>query len=247
VDGKAAWTAEVIGPPALYPLKTINVVTANKQIIVLDRNNQKLWESPLTYNVVGGARDDEVATGGEGPCVERGSMLYVFDQGVLTAFDLKTGSAQWRLPSVGISGLFFDDQGMLYVNSTTAGPDSIKYSRQIDVTAKNSGVILKVDARTGKTIWSRETPAAMAYLSGPYIYTLQSFGSYEDAEDGSPYQVQTGLETQPFLRIKRINPKTGKDIWEHNQERAPLDVRFDKNRIHLVFKKEVQVLKFLSL
>lgn len=246
-DGQAAWTAEVIGPPSLFPLRSVNVVTANQKLIVLDKNNQKLWESPLTYNVVGGASDEDAATGGEGPCVERGNTLYVFDQGVLTAFDLKTGNAQWRLPSVGISGLFFDDQGMVYVNSTTAGPESIKYSRQIDVNAKSSGVILKLDPRSGKTLWSRETPSAVAYLSGPYIYTLQSFESYEDAEAGSPYVVQTGLETQPFVRIKRLNPRNGKDLWEHVEQRAPLAVRFDRNTIHLVFKKELQVLKFLSL
>lgn len=243
----APWTAEVIGPPSLYPLESVNVVTANRKLIVLDQNNQKLWESSLTYNIVGGVLVGDAAKDGEGPCVERGNTLYVIDQGVLSAFDLKTGNARWRLPSVGIASLFFDDQGMLYVNSTTAGPESIKYSRQIDLTAKPSGVILKLDPHTGKTFWTRETPGAVASLSGPYIYALQSFGSYEDADDGSPYVVQTGLETQPFLRLQRINPRNGKDLWEHFQERAPLDVRFDRNTIHLVFRKEVQVLKFLSL
>ena len=35
-------------------------------------------------------------------------------------------------------------------------------------------------------------------------------------------------------------------MWEHYQERAPLDAQFDGNSIALVFKKEVQVLKFLA-
>jgi hypothetical protein len=34
-------------------------------------------------------------------------------------------------------------------------------------------------------------------------------------------------------------------MWEHFQQRAPLDVRFDRNTIRLVFKKEVQVLRTL--
>jgi len=249
-DGKAAaeWTAEVVGHPCLFPLQSVNVVTANKKIIVLDQNNQKLWESPLTYNVGGETLGSDVATGGQGPCVERGNNLFVFDQGVLTAFDLKTGNAQWRLPSVGISSLFFDGQGMLYINSTTAGPESIKYSRQIDLTTRNSGIIHKVDPRSGKLLWSRETSGTLACVSGSFLYTLQSFGSfYEDAEDGNPYQVQTGLETPPFVRIKRLNPRNGKDLWEHFQERAPLEVKFDRNTIRLMFKKEVQLLKFLSL
>jgi hypothetical protein len=35
-------------------------------------------------------------------------------------------------------------------------------------------------------------------------------------------------------------------LWEHSQERAPVDVRFKDNSIQIVFKKEVQVLKFFS-
>jgi hypothetical protein len=53
------------------------------------------------------------ASYGQGPCVEFKDALYVFDAGVLSAFDLKTGNVRWRLPSIGITGLFFDDQGMI--------------------------------------------------------------------------------------------------------------------------------------
>ena len=247
-DGKAPaeWTAEVIGRPSLFPLQSVNVVTANRKIIVLDQHNQKLWESPLTYNVVGGTEHDDVTTGGAGPCVERGDTLYVFDQGVLSAFDLKTGNARWRFPSVGISSLFFDEAGMLYVNSTTAGPESIKYSRQIDLAAGTRGVLLKLDPSSGKLLWWRETRGPLDYLSGPFLYTVQAYRSDEDAEDGSPYLVQTGLETQPFVRLQRLDPRNGKTLWEHFQERAPLAVKFERNTIQLVFKQEVQVLKFLA-
>ena len=49
-----------------------------------------------------------------------------------------------------------------------------------------------------------------------------------------------------FYRIRRINPRNGKEMWAHYEERAPLDIRFDKNRVHIVFKKEVQVLSCWS-
>ena len=39
---------------------------------------------------------------------------------------------------------------------------------------------------------------------------------------------------------------SGRVLWEQDQDRAPLDVRFKDNSIELVFKKEVQVLRFLS-
>ena len=109
---------------------------------------------------------------GDGPCVERGDTLYVFDQAVLTAFDLATGNARWRLPSVGIVGLFFDDKGMMYVNTTTASPENIKYSKQIDITQKIDAVLLKIDPQTGRTLWNVKPGGFISYLSGKYIYAV---------------------------------------------------------------------------
>jgi len=246
-DGKESWTGEVVGPPRLFPLKTVNVVTANKMIIVLDKANKKLWQAGLNYNVVGGmgALEENAALYGQGPCVERKNGLYVFDQGVLTAFELANGNVRWRYPSVGIAGLFFDDKDMLYVNSTTASPETIKYSRQIDVSQKAGSVIIKIDPKTGKTLWSTQPGGLINHVSGKFIYCVQFYSPHEDEEE-SPYTPETGFETPPYLRIKRINPSNGKEMWEHFQQRAPLDVQIDKNTIQLVFKKEIQVLKFLA-
>jgi PQQ-like domain len=241
------WTAEVIGPPALFPLETVNVLAAGKTLIVLNKQNKKLWETTLSYPVGGrsGAPDEADAAHGLGPCVERNGRLYVFDQGMLSDFDLKTGNAQWRLPSVGITGLFFDEAGMLYVNTTTANYENLKYSRQIDVSQKISGSVIKVDPQTGKTLWVTQSAGMISYLSGNYIYSVQSYRPPDEDSD-NPYTVDTGFETPPYLRIRRINPKNGHEMWEHFEQRAPLDVQFDKNSIQLVFKKEVEVLKFLS-
>src|SRR6185295_12784101 len=124
--------------------------------IVLDKENKKLWQSTLNYNIADGLStlEESSATYGQGPCVERTDTLYVFDQGVLTAFELKTGNARWRLPSVGISGLFFDDRGMMYVNSTTGSPESIKFSHQININQKSVSVVLKVNPASGKILWT---------------------------------------------------------------------------------------------
>ena len=238
------WTGEVIGPPRLFPLKTVTVVSAGKILVVLDKANKKLWQATLSYNVTAsaGVLDEDVARGGQGPCVERGNTLYVFDAAVLTAFDLATGKARWRLPSIGVAGLFFDDQEMMYVNTTTAGPERLKYSRQIDVTQKTGGVVLKIDPRTGKTLWSTES-AFISYVSGKFVYTLDSYQK-PDGEEENPYAI--GVETPSHLTIQRLNPDNGRLMWVHYQKRAPLDVRFNGNIIQLVFRKEVQVLKFLS-
>ncbi len=45
------WTGEVVGPPQLFVLKTVNVIAAGKSVIVLDKANKKLWQAALTYNV----------------------------------------------------------------------------------------------------------------------------------------------------------------------------------------------------
>jgi hypothetical protein len=246
--GSNAWSGEIIGPPKLFPLKTVTVLASNKKVTVFDKTNKKLWEGTLNYNVPGssGEPDEEALTTGEGPCVEHKDTLYVFDQGVLSAFDLKTGNARWRLPSVGISGLFFDEKDNLYVNGTDASPDSIKYSRQIDVSGKVNSVIQKVDAQTGKVLWISKPGGSVSYVSGPFIYVVQSYSPLEEEDEENPYSVTTGFETPPYVRIRRINPKNGKEMWEHFQQRAPLDVEFDKNMIRLVFKKEVQVLRFAT-
>jgi outer membrane protein assembly factor BamB len=167
----------------------------------------------------------------------------VFDAGVLTAFELKTGNVRWRLPSVGITGLFFDDQGMMFVNSTTASPESIKFSHQININQKSVSAVLKVNPANGKILWTAQPGGLVNYVAGKFIYTVQSFAPEE--EEDNPYRQETGFEAQPYLRIQRLNPRNGHPMWEHFQQRAPLDVWFDKNLIHLVFKKEVQVLKTL--
>jgi outer membrane protein assembly factor BamB len=218
------------------------VLAAGKTVIVFDKTNKKLWQATLTYNIASGMQSatGEPAPFGDGPCVERGDTLYVIDQAVLTAFGLATGNARWRLPSVGVVGLFFDDRGMLFVNTTTADLENLKYSRQIDITQKIEAILLKIDPQTGRTLWSVKPGGFISYLSGKFIYTVQFYDPGD--EEGSA----AGIQLPAYLKIRRINPADGRVLWEVDQDRAPLVVRFKDNFIELVFKKEVQVLKFLS-
>lgn len=245
-DGKntSAWSGEVVGPPGLIPLQTVNVLTAGNTLVVLNKENKKLWEQTLTFSVPTDSFAYETGeASGAGPCVERDGTLYVADQGVLTAFDLANGNARWRLPSVGISGLFFDDEGQLYVNTTTAGPESIKYSNQIDVTSKIDPVVLKIDPASGKTLWKSQPGGSLSAVSGHFLYVVISEEGDFD-EKGNVVGIDTGLERSAFLRIKRLNAKSGKEMWSHFQPRCPLDVQFHQNHIQLVFRKEVQALTY---
>ena len=247
-DTSEVWSGEVIGRPSLFPLTTVNVLAANKTVLVFDKHNKKLWQRTLSYNVSGGygALDSESATYGLGPCVERKDTLYVIDQGVLTAFDLATGNARWRLPSIGIMGLFFDDEGMIYLNTTTASPDSLRYSNQIDISRKDSYLVMKLEPKAGKVLWTADVGGLVSYVSGKFIYSVRSYHA-DDDEESATYTMDSIAGRESVLSIKRLSPKNGRVMWEHVQKRAPLRVQFDQNTIRLVFKKEVQVLRFLAV
>jgi hypothetical protein len=246
----SSWTGEVVGQPWVYPLKSVNVITAGKQVIVLDKSNRKLWESTLANNINTEAALLSEMSGqesrfGDGPCVEHGGQLYVADQVVLTAFSLTSGNVLWRVPSVGVVGLFFDGQGMMYVNTTTGSPDDVKYSKQIDVSRAPEAVVMKIEEKTGKVAWKVSPEGFVAYVKGKYIYTVKS-------NDPDPFDEQDHDETaaainlKPFMLIMRMNPSDGRILWKYPEERAPLAVQFQDNSIELVFKTSVEVLKYVT-
>jgi len=245
----AEWTGEVTGPPCFIPLQSVDAVTGGKSVVILDKTFKKLWEAQFNFDLPGGSgrgQDSEASSAGEGPCAERGDALYVYDAGVLTAFDLATGAVRWRMPSVGTTGLFFDDQGMIYVNTTSATPDNLKYSNQIDVTEKVHPIVLKVEPKTGRTLWRANNDGVVSYVSGKLVYTIESYPGDDDEANGL-LGVETVFHVPPHVRIRRLDAGNGRVLWQHYQKRFPLDVRYDKNSIHLLFKKEVQVLKFILL
>lgn len=242
------WVGEVIGPPSVYSLKTVTVVAGGKMFVVLDKSNKKLWQSDLTYQIGndnGFENDDPNQSSlGQGPCVERDDGLYVFDKATVTAYDLATGNVRWRVPTIGVVGLFFDNKGTMYVNSTTADLDSLKFSRQIDISKKTTASVLHVDCKTGKVLWNVQPGGAVSYVDGKFVFCFAS----HQAPDLDPDSLTTlpGMMNS-VMDIRRLDPKSGKVVWDYVEQRAPLSVRFKNNIIELVFRKEVEVLKFLTL
>jgi hypothetical protein len=245
IGGDGTWSGEVTGPPRLLALQTVNVLAAGTTVVVLDKAMKKLWQSSLSFPLpaISETSAEDHSRFGAGPCVERDGSLYIFDQGFLACFDISNGNRRWGLPSVGITGLFFDEQNMMYVNTSSAGPEKIRYSRQIDLSKKTTAVVMKVDSRTGKVSWNADQLGLVNYVSGKLVLTVDSYQPPEEDED-SP-STDTGFETLPYLRIRRLNSSNGHEVWEHFQQRAPVDIGFEHNTIRLVFKKEVQVLRFL--
>jgi hypothetical protein len=242
------WVGEVIGEPSVIQQKTVTIVTGGKMLVVLDQSNKKIWQADLGYNIGPGSRleDNDAADTsiGEGPCVEHDDALYVFDAATLTAFDLASGNVRWRVPTIGIAGLFFDDQGTMYVNSTTADLDSLKYSRQIDISKKTAASVLRIDCKTGKVLWDVQPGGFVSHVDGKFVFCFAS----HQAPDLDPDSLTTlpGM-LNSAMDLRRLNPKSGKVTFDYSERRAPLSVRFKGNIIELVFRKEVEVLKFLTL
>jgi hypothetical protein len=244
VQGGAPWIQEVTGRPVFFPLESVNIIAAGKFLYVVDKENRRLWQAALSFPLPlqsGGIPSGDPSHG-LGPCVERNGTLYVFDPSVLAAFDLKSGNARWRLPTTGVTELFFDEHGMLYVNTTTANPENVRFSRQIDITQPIRNVVMKIDPASGQILWSRRPGGPIACISGQFIYVLR----VNDGGGGHFGRTPVGGDGASFLKIKRLHPEDGRILWEYLQQRAPLDVQFEGNSIQVVFENEVQVLRFLS-
>jgi hypothetical protein len=134
---------------------------------------------------------------------------------------------------------------MVYVNTTTGNPDDIKYSRQIDVTKQTAAVVMKVDPTTGNVLWRATDGGFISYLSGKFIYAFRYYDPGDEEDQTS--DAMAGLTTPAYLKIIRINPANGHVLWEHDEDRAPVGIEFDRNTISLILKKEVEVLRFFTL
>ena len=82
------------------------------------------------------------------------------------------------------------------MNATTASPDAIKYSNQIDITRKASPVVMKVDPRTGKGLWTAELGGLVNYVSGKFIYTMSS--SRPTTRGAAPFRRMPSSAGSPF-------------------------------------------------
>jgi hypothetical protein len=231
-DNVPDWSAEVTGPPRFYALKTIDVVIAGQTVIALDRNNKKLWEGKLSYPMN--------YLGGHAPLLETKDAVYVADPGVLTCFDLATGTARWRLNSVGISAIHADDRGRIFINSTDAGADKIKFSQQVNVHERIHPVIMNVDPRSGKVLWRIESYGDECMMSGKFLYATWV------TQTQSALKLEEGPDTHFNLYL--LKPSSGGVIWNFhvdNQHIVQTDVQ--QNWILLRFLDKLYVLKFFSL
>jgi outer membrane protein assembly factor BamB len=243
--GPAEWKGEVTGVPMFFSLKTVDLLVAGKQITVFDKQNKKLFDTPL-LNAINGRYSPDRWDRRSVPGVEGPGGLYFFDEGALTAFSLPSGAVRWRLPSVGISKAQFDDHGVLYVDSTAASPDDIQYSDQIKLD-QTAPVLLKIDPSSGKILWQAAQEGQSCFLSGPFLYTASAQQGGIALANGLAEALNAPRPDAPvYFHIYRLDPVDGRILWDFYREQAPSEFSFQQNRFLTRFGPDVQVWKFLT-
>jgi len=239
------WKSEVTGVPMFFPVKTVDLLVAGQQLTVFDKENKKLFDAKLAY-AINGRYHPERWDHHSVPAVEGPGGLYFFDEGVLTAFSLPSGEVRWRLPSVGISKVQFDDHGVLYVDSTSGSPEDIQYSEQIKFD-KAAPVLLKIDPASGKILWQVAQQGQRAFLSGPYLYTASADKGGVAMANGLAEALDTARPDAPvYFHLYRLDPENGKILWDFYRDEAPAELSFQQNRFLIRFGSDVQVWKFLT-
>ena len=181
-------------------------------------------------------RDAELTS----PCLERDGKLFIVDRGMVTAFDLVSGNVRWRLPGVDTTGLLFDERGVLYLNTTDAEHERLKYSQQIDLERKKTRqVILKVAPQSGKVLWRMRNVGRVAKATGKFLYSVE-WASGDESTRLNPNRMT------PHIRIHRLDPDNGEVLWQYYQGREPLACDFNRNTLQILFKQEMQIVKFFS-
>ena len=242
----AEWTGEVSGAPCFFSLPTVDLLTAGKNLIVFDKQGALLFQSQLAYPVSERFTSNN-ADGQPAPAAQRDpNTLYFLDQGVLTAFALPTGEPRWRLTTIGGSAIEFDDQGMLYVNSTTAAPEDLQYSDTVRLD-RIRPVLLKVNPATGKILWKAEDRGEQCLESGKRLYAVSvSQGGLAIGNALSEALGQPPQGASVAFHLYRMDPANGETLWDLYYPDRPENLGASGNHILMRLGDNLELLKYLS-
>lgn len=245
----APWTGTVIGPPQLFSTDTLDVLIAGQTVHVFGKENKPLWQGTLAYPV-----EPEVTVNRSrpesGPCYERGNTLYIADKGTLRAFSISNGEISWTYPTVGITQIQFDAEGMMYLTTTNADVNSIQYDQEFRFGEHIHEVLVKIDARNmGKELWKffkKNEKNFTAWTTGKHVYVTTS--SYSSADMFAAFSNGTG-DVPAHFRIYRLSPKTGEPIWEFYQARSSSYRSLDLsgNQILIAWPDSIELMRYYDL
>jgi|DewCreStandDraft_2_1066082.scaffolds.fasta_scaffold00050_40 hypothetical protein len=230
--GPTEWTGEIVGPPWWVPLRSVDVLLGATQLLVFEKSGRLRWTAALAFPVSPEILQQAETAGHGWPCLEVGPHLCVFDQGMLTCFELTTGRVRWRLPSVGIARVHEHEGRVLYVCTTTATVDDLAHPLQVKLLDKPQPLLLKVEADTGRVLWRQARLADRCFPTGSYLYA---------------WWFSRGMSGEgTFFNLYRLDPRTGVPLWHEYTERWPRRLAFHAHRFLVQWEDRIEVREFRS-
>lgn len=259
--GPSTWKGQINGHPSYFPLPTVDVVAGGSSFKVIDKSGKLKWESPLSYPLgregidssqfynatfhrFGNGRnfDEQDGLRYRFPFVERGDRLYAYDRGVLAAFDLNTGEVKWRVTSVGIRKIIFDQQGALYAGSTLDGPQTIMKpdpNRQDDPVQ----AIVKIETATGRVLWQAPHLGTDLFVSGKFLYSQWVGVNLMDKAAA----MGGNSDVIASCALSRIDPGSGEILWRRSYKGDPDTINIRGNQLLIQYPRWIEMVKFFSL
>jgi hypothetical protein len=130
-----------------------------------------------------------------------------------------------------------DDQGLLYVATTSRSQESIQYSDQVNLRDRPFGVILKIDPGSGRIVWRLENIADDFYVAGKYLYGIRP----------RILNRATSIDPVANFQMVRLNPRNGDVLWTYPHLTGPITLEFQGRTILWLAQDELRILRFLSL
>ncbi len=244
LDGAPAqvWQGTAQGMPRLWTLGTLALVMDGKRVTALNANNEKLWETRLSYPPLAAAPGDR--DGAEiPPCIEASGVVYVWDAGSLAALDAASGTVRWRVAAVGIREVYRDGRGKLFVTATNATPEKLLYPLEGSVGAPPDPVILCVAEAGGKVLWRQERNYDRQFMGGGHLYAVRTRIDPE-AVVASVFERRAPVEN---FNLMRLNPSRGAPRWMIHALGEPDAIDAQAGRVALATAEGIRLFGFFDI
>ncbi len=233
------WSTTLKGRVQVLSTPTRHLVSAGTKLIAFGGANKPAWEATLGAPLPIHRGDSELENGT--PWLEAGGKLFIADGAFLSAFDLKSGQAVWRLPSVGIRKIQVDAEGGLYVLSENLSVETLSYVN--DASFHDAvPITMSIDSADGKIRWQVEKYQDL-WASGKDVYVQREGKNAGDVE-AQVFDPSKAVEAR--VKIYKLSRSSGKPLWEWFQPRRPHAVQVHGKSVALLFAGELQVIRSIN-
>lgn len=246
----------VLGQKALDLLPDATLDTAGKRLAIVSGNQLLLFENgieptlrltlpdnPMSPSVIEDASEDDDSSGivRSTKLVVGGNVLAIKTEKGVVALDVDSGQTMWTRADVNAENLAVGPDGSVYATveipkeAATKG-DAEKY--RIAVIAEggfnmpNAAVttMLKLDAKTGKTLWGVKNIGRRVLFVGKELYVVDTL---------SKLHLFSGSDMfAGHLSVRGISPRNGKDDWTYLAKAQLYRLQLFDRKLFLVVAEE---------